>query len=251
MNRIKQHKKKLTIVLSVLLACLLYLAYQQTLNQALAYVSVPVANTTLHSGTKITKDDIRYERIPKSATNDLMVLQQEDLIDHYIQNYSVIAKGSYFYDELIVAPEDIKDISLFSLKENEVAISIDVDMKSSYANAIKSGHYIDVYYSGFTTNNLNKDKKIVYGPLVNGARVIGVKDKGGKSVETSTSLEPSVLVLALSYKQADLVQRAQYFGEVRPIISFDTLNQKEANYYDLDKIEEIIYAQSLDVSRGN
>lgn len=234
-------------MLSIILTVCLYFSYQYSLVYANQLVKVPIASTYLSSGHQISEEDITIIEIAQYMIQDNMVLNEEDLIGKYIGSYHAFAKGSFFYEELIVMDQDVKESNNFNLQEGEVAIFVDVDMKTTYANSIKQGHLIDIYFQGYATFEEDNEKKVLYGPLVNGARVIGVRDSKGQLIDQDEDGIPSVIILALNYEDADLVQRAKFFGEVMPIISYATLNQEEEHYYDIAKMSDILYQRSIDV----
>ena len=246
MKKIKEfllkYKQLSCILIAFVLALVIYTSYKIVLNRQLNPMLLPVANTYLKSGHKITKEDITYIEVPKSIVIDNIYTDENEMINKYVNSYNAIAKGSLFYKELVTITDDIKDANSFNLNESEVAVSIDADVKSSYANSILKGHNIDIYFKD------DIDDKLIYGLLVKNARVIAVYDKAGDNIDQTNTNDTSVIVLALSYEDADLVSKAKFIGEVLPIVSYDTLNQKEDhNYYDIAKMKQIIFSKSLDV----
>ena len=249
MNKFKgiifKYKQLSCIIIAILLSVVLFFGYNLTLRNQLNPMLLPVANKYLESGHKITKDDISFIEVPKSIVIDNIYQNQDEMINKYINSYNAIAQGSLFYKELMTESDDIKDANSFNLNKDEVAVSIDADIKSSYANSILKGHNIDIYFKD------DIDDKLIYGLLVKNARVIAVYDSDGETIDQTNTNDTSVIVLALSYADADLVSKAKFIGEVFPIVSYDTLNQKEDhNYYDIVKMKQIISSKSLDVDLG-
>ena len=237
-----KYKQLSCIIIAMILALIMFVCYNYVLNSQLNPMLLPVANTYLESGHRITKDDITYIEVPKSIVIDNIYVDEEEMINKYVNSYNAIAKGSLFYKELVTTTDDIKDANSFNLNENEVAVSIDADVKSSYANSILKGHNVDIYFKD------EIDDKLVYGLLVKNARVIAVYDSNGQNIDQTNTNDTSVIVLALSYEDADLVSKAKFIGEVFPIVSYDTLNQKEDHsYYDIAKMKQIISSGSLDL----
>ncbi|MEF9968609.1 MAG: RcpC/CpaB family pilus assembly protein, partial [Longicatena sp.] len=249
-NYIHRHKLLVSLLLTIVLGILCMASYQQTINDVSELVLIPVSSKALGSRTIITEDDIQMIEVPKCVTFDNVILDKTELIGKYVQPYQSIAQNSLFYSELIADRENMNDANLFSLQEGEVAISIDVDMKTSYANSILVGHMIDLYFLGkVNMNQSTSTQAIVHGEIVKNARVIAVKDKDGNSIESDTATESNVLVVALTKEDAHLVGVAKAMGTVTPVISYDNISQKEgSDYFDLYKIKNIILGNSLDVT---
>ena len=54
----------------------------------------------------------------------------------------------------------------------------------------------------------------------------------------------------LSYEDADLVQRAKFFGTVLPMVTYGSLNpeSQSEDFYDIVKMRELLYQKTIDVS---
>ncbi len=242
-------KQLITLVLTIILAIVCIITYDKALKDVQQLVVVPVAKKTLHSRVVIHEDDIEFIEVPKNIVLDNVILEKEQLIGLYVKPYHAISKQSLFYKELIVDEKTMNDATLFSLDENEIAISIDADVKSSYANSILVGHMIDLYYLGKVKEGNSQKDLVMVGELVKNARVIAVKDKEGQSIEGDLSLKTEVIVVALKQEDAHLVEIAKSLGKVSPMISYDNLNQKSlSQYYDSTKIKNILLGNSLDVT---
>lgn len=249
-NTLYKHKTTITLLLTIVVGVLCMASYQSAINEISDLVLVPVAAKSMGSRTIVMEEEIKYIEVPKCITLENVSLDKEDIIGKYVKPYQSIAQNSLFYHDLIADKENMNDANLFFLQEGEVAISIDVDMKTSYANSILVGHLIDLYFLGKVNMNQGAaNQAIVHGEIVKNARVIAVKDKEGNSIESDTELESNVLVVALSKEDAHLVGVAKAMGSVTPVISYDNISQSEAtDYYDYYKIRNIILGNSLDVT---
>ncbi len=244
---LKKYRLIISFIIIFTTSLLLYFMYGYLVNLSLNPVKIPVANSYIASGSKISINDINYVDIPKSMVIEDVYLNEEELIGKYVNSYNALAKGSMFYKELLTKTDEINDTNSLSLKANEVAIPIDVDVKTSYANSIIKGQSIDVYFQGYATNEDEKDEKVLYGLLVKNARVVAVYDKDGQNIDQNNENDTAIIVLALSYDQGDLVQRAKFYGEVIPIVSYESLSDQDNSYYDINKIRDIIYQRAIDV----
>lgn len=249
-SNLKKYKAILSLLLTAILSLILVVYYYQVIAEVSDLIEVPVAYHPIGSRTVITEDDIQMLRMPRCITLNNVILKKEDVIGKYVRPYQSIATNSLFYEELIVDEEDMNDAHLFSLDKGEVAMSIDVDMKTSYANSILVGHRIDLYFLGKARiNDEVNQQAIIHGEIVKNARVIAVKDKDGKSIEGNSTLESSVVVVALTQEDAHLVAVAKALGSISPMISYDNINNSgTTNYFDMQKIKNIILGNSFDVT---
>ena len=251
MNKIMIILNKNKIVFSFILCIILCLTtiytYNVAVNKSLDLILVPVANKHLKSGQLITIDDLDYLEVCRHLKDPLYITDKDDIVGKRVEIFNSIAQNAMFYKELITEEKDISDTSIYKLNSGEVAVQIDADIKSSYANSIIVGHSVDLYYQGNATSYNSSDNIIVYGQIVKSARVIDVKDKDGFSMNGDV-FETDVIVVALKQEDAHIVNVAKALGNVSPIISYDNLNESSTNnYYDLDKMKQIILGNSIDV----
>lgn len=246
----KKYKSLISLLITLVMGVLCVAYYYQTIAEVSDLIEVPVALHPIGSRTLITEEDIQMIRMPKCFTLNNVILDKNEVIGKYVRPYQSIATNSLFYEELVVGEKNMNDAHLFSLNKGEVAMSIDVNMKTSYANSILVGHRIDLYFLGKARMNDDQHQQaIVHGEVVKNARVIAVKDKDGKSIEEHTALESSVVVVALSQEDAHLIAIAKVMGSISPMISYDNINDAgTANYFDVEKIKTILLGNSFDVT---
>ncbi|MFV0380354.1 MAG: RcpC/CpaB family pilus assembly protein [Anaerorhabdus sp.] len=246
----KNKSKKIltTILLSSLLSFIILFSYYGIKNEIESTVLMPVVARIIPSRSQITADDIVLVQVPKYVVFDNVVKSKEELVGMYVKPYHTLVENSLIYYDSVSSGEKMNDVALFSLAEGEVAINIDVDIVSSYANSILVGHEIDLHYLGSARYNDSFDKTILQGEIVKDARVLSVKDQNGESIEGDSELKTSVIVVALSKENAHLVEVAKAQGEVYPIITYENFNDNSTSeYYDTNKIRDILLGNSWDV----
>ncbi len=247
---IKKHKFIVSIVLTLIMGYLCYAVFQSTLVNTAQLVNVPVASRYLKSSTQITEEDIKYIQLPNYLVVEQAITDVNSIIGQYVDEFDSLATGSLFYEDIVVDASEVDSSSLFSLKEGEVAISIDTDVKTSYSNSINVGQYIDIYFLGTVVETKTNIKKLIYGEIVKDARVIAVKDSTGQSIDGSSESETVVVVVALKQEDAHYVELGKAMGTITPIISYDNISDQgnDTNtYYDFNKIKDIIDGHSLEV----
>ena len=249
--KIKKHKIISSLILVLLMTIITINMYDLALERSTRFVEVPVCRNYLKSNSLITESDIKYINVPSYIVLDYVITDSNEIIGKYINTYDSLSENSLFYSDVLVDEEHINNAYLFELKNKEVAISIDSDVKSSYSNSILVGQFIDLYYLG-KSNSLYEDELLVYGEVVSNARVIAVKDKNGENIDADSELNTSVVVVALNQEEAHIVQLAKAVGDVSLVISYDNINEsKTNNYYNIEKIRTIIEQKAINVEAIN
>ena len=247
---VKKHKATVSLFLIVLIALSFYLSYQATITKAKNMVPTPVAAAYLPSGHIIQPEDISYVDLPAAVLINGIYTDPKEIIGQTVNSYDSLAESSLFYKTLIKPVEELKDVSLYDLKAGEIAITVNTDIQSSYANSILPGHQIDLYFSGtgLEPNSEDQKEKVVYGELVESARVLAVYDENGIKMGQMDAGDAATIVVALSYEDADLVGRAKHFGDVFPVISFESMHGITGNtYYDMARMKDAIYQRTIDL----
>lgn len=244
----KINKVILTLVIGAVMSGSIFLSFQEIRKEVESKRLVPVVARRVSSREQIKEEDIVMIEVPKYILLDGVVTSKEELIGNYVRPYHTLVENSLFYKESIVSQEKMNDVALFSLNKGEVAITVEVDIQTSYANSILVGHLIDLYYLGTARLSTDDQKAILQGAIVKNARVLSVKDKDGISIEGNPELKTAMIVVALSDEDAHLIEVAKALGKVYPIISHDNFNIEEsAAYYDLDKIKNLLLGNTWDV----
>lgn len=247
---IKKHKAIVSMVLITGVAIAFYLSYQSAVTRAKQLIPIPVTNKYLSAGQTITEGDITYIEMPASAVVENVYTEIQDIVGKAVNSHDSLAENSLFYEDLIKPTEELKDVSLYDLKAGEIAITVSTDIQSSYANSILPGHQIDLYFTGtgIEPNSEDQKEKVVYGELVEAARVLAVYDEAGIKMGQLDAGDAATIVVALSYEDADLVGRAKHFGDVIPVISFESMHGITGNtYYDMTRMKDAIYQRTIDL----
>lgn len=247
---VKKHKAIISMVLISGIAIAFYLSYQSAVAHAKQLIPVPVTNKYMSSGQTIQESDITYIELPAAAIIGNIYTDPQEIVGKAVSSYDSLAENSLFYKALIKPAEEMKDVSLYELKAGEIAIPVNTDIQSSYANSILPGHQIDLYFSGtgIEPNSEDQKEKVVYGELVEAARVLAVYDEAGVKMGQLDAGDATTIVVALSYEDADLVGRAKHFGDVFPVISFESIHGITGNtFYDRARMKDAIYQRTIDL----
>lgn len=229
-------KELVSIIGVILIVGILYFAYNYTLNKNLEVsTNIPVAATRILPGHRITQDDIKYIDVPASTLRTIGALTDATtILDKYVIYDTVIPEGSFFYDTALSQTNQSPDSIFENLSDEQVAITIDVDLKSTYGNSIMPGNKVDIYVKA---ERITKgESEYIIGPLVTNAEVLAVKDASGNDVfaDHQNKLTPSAFMFAMPKDIANVMLKAQrleateYGVELFPIVT----GQFDAEGYD-------------------
>lgn len=171
----------------------LWFAYTITLNKAINPRTVPVAAKDITAGTVITKDDIEYIEINNDVLKKARVITSSgSLIGKYVNNGTSIAKGAMFYQDQVVAKENLVERELETIPEGYMMHWLKVDNTSTYANSIYPGDKIDLWLKATI------DGSSVYEEFITSIEVLSVKDSNGKNVfDANNTRTPNWLAFAV------------------------------------------------------
>ena len=99
-----------------------------------------------------------------------------ELTDKYICVGNAVPQNGFFYKSQLCNKEQIQNRLTDSLQEGWTLYSLDVNMKTTYANTILPDSYIDLYLSAVDGD------EILYGALIKSIPVLDVRDSNGRSV---------------------------------------------------------------------
>ena len=143
-----------------------------------------------------------------------MIKNRNQLIGKEVAYGNTIQANSFFFTD------DVKDSSqnnyevLANIEEGYSPINLNVNLHSTFGNAIYPGNYIDLWFRG-----KDEDGKFMYGKFIRSIKVLDVTDSNSKSVfETGAeSREPRHLLFAVEDNLMNLIHAAQVVGELVPV----------------------------------
>ncbi len=216
LKRFLTNKNTVTILCVLAGILLLYIGYNWRVNSATQPISVPYAKNTLSSGHLITSEDIGTMEVSGTVLEKTkgIIRNRNQLIGKEVSYGNTIQANSFFYSE------DVKDATsndynvLEDIEDGYAPINLDVDLHSTFGNAIYPGNYIDLWFRGTDTSG-----KLIYGKFIKSIKVLDVTDSNSKSVfETGAeSREPAHLLFAVEDEMMELIHAAQQVGELVPV----------------------------------
>ncbi len=252
-------KELVTIIGVILIAAILYFTYNYQLNKNLEIMTnIPVASTRIKAGHRITADDIKTIDVPASTLKEINPITSIDsIVNMYVMYDTIIPEGSFFYPS-VLSKTDLSPDSLFQeLKEDEVAVMIDVDSNSTYGNSIMPGNYIDIYAKASRTNK-NGEIEYLIGPLVLNAQVLAVKDSSGNNVfaDHENKLMPSMFIFGMKTDIKNIIFKAQrlasteYAVELFPVVNGNFNKSDNETLLSMNDMQDLIENATVSVSSG-
>lgn len=212
-KRFLGNKNTVTILGVLVGIVVLYLGYNWRVKQAVEPVSVPYAKVAIKGNTLITPEMVGTVKVSKSfvdttpelITSTAAVLRGANGQGMYVSFDSKIPEGGLFYSSQLKSEKEMPNYVLKGIPKCYTLFYLDVDLNSTYGNAIMPGDYIDLYISA-----TNEEGKLIVAKMIESIEVKDVRDSSGQSIFSSAaeSSEPAVLVFAVRDDMFLLLRRA-------------------------------------------
>jgi len=210
------NKNTVTILCALAGILVLYIGYNWRVSSATEPTMVPYAKKTLISGQVITADDIGTYEVSGTVTSKAkgMLKSRNLIIGKEVAYGNTIQANSFFFADDVKDPSENHYEVLANIEEGFSPINLDVNLHSTFGNAIYPGNYIDLWFKG-----RSEDRKFMYGKFIRSIKVLDVTDSNSKSVfETGAeSREPKHLLFAVEDELMSLIHAAQEVGELVPV----------------------------------
>lgn len=208
-KRFLSNKNTVTLLAIVVCTVVLYLFYNNRVNNAVKTTYVCYAVETIPARTKITSEMVSTVKVLASQVTSNMVTQCNGVIGMYSSYATEIAENSYFYNSMLLKEEDMPDSPLAGIPDGYTQYRLPVTFESTYGNAIFPGNKIDLFLKTEDESGL-----LVYGKFIQSITVAGVKDNEGKNVFETTveARTPALLLFDVPDDLYLLLMKAQYLG---------------------------------------
>ena len=249
MKKFLGNKNTVTILGVIICLIILYLGYNYRINSQVELVQVPYAKETIQPRTYITEDMIGYMNVPESFLVGKYYTNGRNLVGKYSNYNTIIAKGSIFYNDLVISKEDLPDSAFQNVPEGYTLINYPVTISSTYANSMAPGSYINIYYK-----SLNDDGEVMFGKFISNIEVLDVKDSSGRHVfeNSEETRTPAYMLFAVPEETHLLLRKALYLNEydveLLLIPNTATLTENDKVTVSSLQIEEFINAKTAFVS---
>ena len=217
-KRFLGNKNTVTILCVLGGILVLYIGYNWRVSSATEPVRIPYAKNTLSSRHVITSDDIGYMEVASTVVSKMrnVIRASNLLVGQEVAYGNVIQQNSFFFEGDVEDPSINQGTSalLSNIQDGYTLVYLDVDLHTTYGNAIYPGNYIDLWFEGTDEN-----RRFMYGKFIQSIQVLDVTDRDGNSVfETgSESRTPAQLLFAVPDELKSLLEKAKLVGELVPV----------------------------------
>jgi len=242
MKKLFSNKSVVTLISLGACVAILFFAYRYRVNTAINAINVPVAVRDLQAREEITEESFVTIKVAASMITDNVIVNVNDLLNGKYVNYNTfIPEGGMFYRSAVVTWKEMPDSAWADIEEGYTIFSLPVDTKTTYGNSIFPDDSIDLYYQN------TMDGKIFLAPLIEGIKVLAVKDSNGAHIfkKSSEQRNAAALIFALPDEMYSVITRASFIsgGVIIPV-------PRNANYspettMGNEKVIEFINANSI------
>ena len=205
-KRFLGNKNTVTILGILLGIVVIYVGYNWRVKQAIEPVAVPFAKVEIVANSKILKEQVGTIRVSKSFVNQTtgLVTSMQKILNSYVSYDTKIPAGSLFYESQLMEKAQMPNYITENLEECHTLYRLSVDMKSTYANSIMPGDYIDLFMSA------QDGSTVILGKIIESIKVLDVRDSQGIPVfsSQSTSKVPAELLFSVPNDMFMLLTRA-------------------------------------------
>lgn len=252
-KRFLGNKNTVTILCVLGGILVLYIGYNWRVSSATEPVRIPYAKNTLSSRHVITSDDIGYMEVASTVVSKMrnVIRASNLLVGQEVAYGNVIQQNSFFFEGDVEDPSTNQGTSalLSNIQDGYTLVYLDVDLHTTYGNAIYPGNYIDLWFEGTDEN-----RRFMYGKFIQSIQVLDVTDRDGNSVfETgSESRTPAQLLFAVPDELKSLLEKAKLVGELVPVPRNKSYSENPgATEVSSSYLENYILAQSVVVPEEN
>lgn len=208
------NKNTVTILGVVVCILVLYFGYNYRINQKVTLVNVLYANQTIQPKTLITEEMVSTMSVPTSFLSGNYYNDKKDIVGKYSNYNTMIAEGSLFYTDLVVRKSDLPDAAFSDIPKGYTVVNYSVNMKSTYANSMMPGNYINIYYKG-----RNEAGVVQFGKFITNVEILDVKDASGRHVfeTTEEARTPAFMLFAVPEEIHLLLRKAAYLADAYDI----------------------------------
>ena len=215
-KRFLSNKNTVTIIGVILGLVVLFIGYNYRVSHAVETIKIPYAKQTITATTKITSDMVgTMEVLRTTVSNSSTLISNMNQVLNTANQYCVsettnVPKGGFFYTEQVKPCNQIGRNVLSNMPDGYKAISIPVDIQSTYGNSMYPNDYIDIYVRMHSESNL-----LIFGQFITKLPILDVRDSNGNSLYYggTGSGAPAVLLFAVPEEYFLLIGKATLLGE--------------------------------------
>ncbi len=179
-----------------------------------SYEEIYVLKRDLPARHALVKDDLKKKKVPKALVDDSIAKKESDFKDR------VVALEHSLYRDLPIPKKALekKEGAEFLLKEGEVALSLNLNLRNNLGNSLRVGHRVDVH--------LQPRREGLSSQIAEAVRVIGLRNRRGEEVGKDDFAD--VVLLAVDKDYVSMFLDAEAEGDL--ILSLNPKLHEETRY---------------------
>ncbi len=236
-------KNTVTIFAVFLGIIVLYVGYNWRVNKTVTFIEVLYAKEEINSNTQITPEMLGTIKVNaellKNSPNIVQSVGQitDENQELFFVNFGYsIPAGSLLYKEQLISKKEKVDEKLYNIPDNYRYYTIEVDMSSTFGNAIAPGNSIDIY--AYIDDNNTR----MYGKLYHNINVIDVVDGNWATIAGDKEKSPDLLVVLVKEEDFRLLKKAENINGIK----FD-IAPNNSSYEDMKKDKGDTAISSLEI----
>ena len=186
-SKIFKNKQVVTIASLILCFVILIVAYKYRVDNAIHAISVPIATRDLAPREKIDETCFETKKVAQAMLSANVITNKNQLLGNgddvpakYVNYNTFIPEGSLFYTSAVTTWDQMPDSAWADIPDGYTVFSLDHSDQDqtvlSYFDSIFPGTVIDLWYYG------SNGGESFYGPLIEGIKVLAVKDEQGNHI---------------------------------------------------------------------
>ena len=206
------------------------------INKEINPVTAYFTTEEIPAGAKITEEMLNYIKVPATAIPPNVITDPDEIVGKYVKHGYGMAQNSYFFDDIILAENDMPNSSVLKLMDGEFAFPLIVDLETSLGNGIVPDTKVDLAFRAKIFNTDTGKEEPIFGVLAENVRVTSVKDNNATAVfsedgngkkKTDSQALTKLYTFAVDADLNKLLNKSVLLGEVRPIAKGDVSESQE------------------------
>ncbi len=194
--------KKVVFVASFL--AVFALSTEIAVRKRMDLIDVVVVNKDLSQRHKISEEDLTTVKTSRHLVPEDALLNKDELVGQYVKMEHTLLEKQIVREQNIEELSEAIDSPQLLLFEDQRVYALKKDVVGTAGGSLQTGSFVDVA--------VQHKREEEYGILIENVRVVGVKDRNGKSVTEDTV--PHVILLAIETKDVNALLKAEEEGKI-------------------------------------
>lgn len=190
-------------------------------------------NTDLAQREKLEEHHLEEIDLPNKLFTETMIKDKEMVIGRYVRLGHTLYRGKILDRRDFEHFDEAQEKALLMLEPGEVLLSSEASLVNTGGNILRAGDYVNL---SVKIRDFDGNGEVI--PLMNGVRVVNVRDRDG--IEIEKGKQPSVIGFAIPQKLERIIHKAMGRGTLSVVICsgipqvINELQKEVITYFDND-----------------